>query len=313
MSYRPTYRIKIGKYLFKHCQKLEILSDRRQLTSVCNITLPLHYKKETLDKHVNIGDAVEVYAGYDDNNELLFTGYVSQPQPGIPYLVMCEDEMWQLKRRFPNNKTMIKQPLNAIVKYLTGYDVKMPDVTPDKFIISRKNNVAWYLQKIKETYGFDVFFRAGELQVNFPYLALSGISTTPVKFNLQRNIIRHNLRYRSESDTLMRIKAISLLPDNSKLEVEIGDKEGELRTWHEYNVTKEQLQLIAEEKLKSFKNNSYSGQIVAFATPSIKHGEVAEVHDEWFNTTHTVFADSVMIVGGVQGLHQHINTGRIAG
>lgn len=313
MSYRPTYRIKIGKYVFEHCHKLEVMSDRRQLASICNVVLPLHYKKETLDKHVNVGDKVEVYAGYDGNIRLLFSGYVVQPQPGIPYMIMCEDEMWQFKRRFPATKTMIKQPLKEVVKYLTGHDVDMPNLTPDKFIISRKNNVAWYLQKIKETYGFDIFFRRGQLCINFPYMAVEGVDLTPVKYKLQRNVVRHSLRYRSESDTLMRIHAISLLPDNSKIEVEVGDAEGELRTWHEYNVTKAQLQLIAEEKLKAFKNNTYSGQVVAFAEPAIEHGRITEVHDEWFNTTHLVYVDSVRIVGGVDGLRQYIYTGRVAG
>lgn len=314
IGYRPTYKIIIGKYVFDHCNTLEIVSDRRQLADTCIIKMPLHYKKEQLNKVVNANDPVEVYIAYngDFREKPHFKGYIVQAQPGIPYAIRCEDEMWQLKRQVPQSKTFTKTPLKDIIKYLVP-DVKanVPDVTPDQFIITKKNNVAWYLQKIKETYGFDIYYRNNQLFVGFPYTDTSAMGTEV--FNLQRNVINDSLRFRSADDTRLRIRAVSLLPNNSKYEYYTGDTDGELRTWHEYNVTKSQLKLIAEEKLKQFKHDSYGGQFLTFGEPHIEHGMIADITNEWFDMQHKVFVDCVTTKGGVGGFRQYVNTGRIAG
>lgn len=47
---------------------------------------------------VKRGDAVKVWLGYDDRNELAFAGYVKEVGFKTPVVLECEDEMFKLKQ-----------------------------------------------------------------------------------------------------------------------------------------------------------------------------------------------------------------------
>ena len=74
-----------------------------------------------------------------------------------------------------------------------------------------------------------------------------------------------------EKDKSLKVKAISILKDNKKLEVEVGDTEGELRTLHFYKVTSEaKLKELAKAKMSTLKYTGFKGILHDFFRASGK-------------------------------------------
>ena len=60
------------------------------------------------------------------------------------------------------------------------------------------------------------------------------------------------------------IKAVSIMPDNKKIKVEVGDKDGEKRTIHTYNKTESELKAWAEQEIKRLKVDGLTGSFTPF-------------------------------------------------
>ena len=60
------------------------------------------------------------------------------------------------------------------------------------------------------------------------------------------------------------IKAVSIMPNNKKIKVEVGDKDGEHRTLHTYNKTESELKAWAEQELKRLKVDGLTGSFTTF-------------------------------------------------
>ena len=88
------------------------------------------------------------------------------------------------------------------------------------------------------------------------------------------------LRYQYAEDVKMKVKAVQVNKDNTKLEAEIGDKDGAVRTLFFYTAKNiEDLKKLAETEIKKYKYTGYAGKITTFLQPFALPGMVAEIRD----------------------------------
>ena len=151
--YMSSY-IVIGKRTYQRCHSVNIKKGRKLMTSIATIKLA-NVKALLTDanKKINVGDEVKLSLGYNGDNKLEFTGYVSEIQPTSPITIECQDEMWKLKQA-EYKETFKGKKLKDVVKAIAlGYELDLsacPDNSGD-FVFS---NTTRYkaLEKIKEEY-----------------------------------------------------------------------------------------------------------------------------------------------------------------
>jgi hypothetical protein len=310
--YRLTCKIIIGDYQFDFVNEVEIVSTWQRLTDTCTIKLPrrIAWKDKKLRDLIKRGDKVEVWLGWDFEDKLEFRGYVSEIGSKIPTEIKCEDGMWPLKQtnvtkawRSVSLKTMLREILPASVELVTVGAELGP------FRIS-KVSVAKVLEKLRELYGFCAFFRQGVLYVGFPY---SLTKEERRVYQFEKNIISDNLVYRREDDVKLKVRAISIQPNGTKIEKEFGDPDGEERTLHFYHLSEGQLKASAEEEMKRLRYTGYRGSFEAFGQPECLHGDVAVISGgEYPERAGEYLVDKVTTRFGLNGFKREIELGKKA-
>jgi phage protein D len=310
-----TSKITIGGYVFEHVHNLKILRSRRTLVDVAEIRMPNNYEGRYLASIIRAGDPVEIMLGYDGELFTEFTGFVSEIQPRTPVVIKCEDQMYELKRRNPEAVSWKQVTLREVLAYLVPEGtIQAPQLTLSPFYIKKDMSVAKALQKIQESFGLDVYYRGGVVYAGLAYMDPVATSMDPVIYDLQLNVITPQLTYRRADDVLIKVKAISLLSDNKKIETSVGDPDGELRTLHFYNVTSaNELKGMAEEKLDSLKYDGYQGSLLTFGIPRCDHGQVARLQNDKYGARDgSYFIDAVTITFGVSGYRREVYIGKKA-
>ena len=90
-------------------------------------------------------------------------------------------------------------------------------------------------------------------------------STPSQVFKTGLNIISdQSLQQQKAENMRLRVKAVSLMPDNKKIKVEVGDADGEHRTLHTYNKTESELKAWAEQEIKRLKRDGLTGSFTTF-------------------------------------------------
>ncbi|MFK5855373.1 MAG: hypothetical protein QM503_04515 [Bacteroidota bacterium] len=307
-------KIYIGKYVFNHVNQVKIDSGRSTIVDTAIIRLPQKYNGKYLAEYINVGDEVEIRLGYHPDMKLEFKGYVSEIKPNIPVEIICQDGMYKLKQIKPkaiNHTGTLKRLLEILIP---GSNIEVPNVKLVDFAVDGKGSVAFALQKIKKAYGLDVYFRDSILFVGLPLSDSKAINVGKVVYSLHKNVINPQLNYRKVEDIKLKIKAISILPDNTKLTITTGDEDGALRTLHFYNLTTTaELQVQAEETLKHLKYTGFEGSLLAFGAPYCIHGQVAVIEDPRFNFRKgNHFITRTVTTFGTGGFRRRIFLGRKA-
>lgn len=282
--------ITIGKWRFDHFVDLEITSNIDSLTDTCRLTFPRRYQWE--GKNVALGDEpyirrkdkVVVKLGYDGNYTTEFIGYVKEIKAGLPVTIECEDSMFLLKQK-PIEKLSLKagMTLEQWLNELLPADMKRQfNVVKMGALRVSKKTPAEVLDWIKGNYGLQVYFRLNAfnepvLHCGFAYSQLLDDRRT-LSYQFGDTIVDpFELTFRREEDVRLRVKAIGIMRDNTRKEIELGDADGEIRTLHYYNVDLAALKQRAEEDMKRLKFTGYTGQFTTYGAPSIKKGDIAHI------------------------------------
>jgi hypothetical protein len=314
----------IGNFLLRSFNALKILSSRKTLGDSAVLKLGNIGTKQKFRESLKIGDKVSIkmgYRGYEMRTE--FEGYISEISPNIPFEIHCLDEIFHLRReelRSPKGKLGMswkKTTLREVIQYtVSGYDIDfgdIPDVELAPFVIEPYANKAQVLKKLKEEYGFDVYFRGKKLFCGLGYT--ENIQEEPI-FHLQKNVISTDLVYRKKEDSKIKLKAISILPNNKRVDVEVGDKEGETRTWYtESPITdKDKLKILAEAQIEKYKYAGYAGKIKTFGIPYATHTMIGQIRDDTFPERRgRYFIEEVETnVSVTEGFKRHITFGKRA-
>lgn len=300
-------KITIGDYTFAGVVDLAISSSWDMLTDRCEMSIPSKVLHNGLfvdfanERLVKRGDKVEVLLGYDGNLTKRFSGYVVAVKAGSPVRILCEDEMFVLKKEpvtVSYESVTLKQLLTDILP--SEIKFKAVDISLGQFRITDATP-AQALEELKKTYHLHSWFRDGVL---YSGLAYWNLDSEPKRFKFQYNIISDDLEYRTQDDIKIKVKAVSMLPDNSKIETTVGDADGELRTLHFYNITSEtELKKIATEQINTLRYEGWFGSFETFGEPQVKHGDFVELIDERFDRVGTYLVKKVE-PKGMRGLRQ---------
>ena len=252
---------------FGKINAVEIERDTEKLTGTCKVTMARNVLWDgSAEIPVRRGDRIEVRLGYDGDTELAFRGYVRTVTAKTPVVMECEDDMYVLKQKPARKEAYRNVTLEQLLAdQQTGYRVRvMGEQVLGAYRVTA-GTVAELLAALKEQ-GIRSFFR---LEDGEPVL-YSGVlfdrqQTASQVFRTGVNIIDDSrLEQRNADEQKLRVRVVSVMPDNRKVTVETGDKDGELRTVHCYNKTEAEARAWAEQELERLKQGGLSGTLTTF-------------------------------------------------
>ena len=142
--------------------------------------------------------------------------------------------------------------------------------------------VAWVLGQLQTKYGLAVWFDLeGRVYACEPYKVVGDA----VKYRLRYNVVKDDdLKYQRAEDVKLKIKAVCIYKDGTKVEAEIGPKDGTEKKLYFYDVKDQQeLAALAAAELKRYSYDGYAGRITAFLQPYAAPCMVAEIEDEVYH------------------------------
>ncbi|MGH2643545.1 MAG: hypothetical protein ACRDE2_06335, partial [Chitinophagaceae bacterium] len=259
----------------------------------------------------NRGDMVNIQLGYNDELQQEFTGFINRINFTTPLEIECEGYSWLL-RQITVNKSWKKTTLKEILQFLiTGTPITLSPDIPDislNNIFFRNTTADNVLGWIKDKLLMTVFFNGSQLYAGLEYTQYAGIGN----YKLGWNVIKDdNLKYHLASDQKIKIKAISIQNNNSRIEAEVGDSTGVTHQVYFYNI-RSQAQLIAEatKRLQHFKYDGYEGKITAFLQPYIGNGyEVNLVDPQYAERSGTYLIEGIEVNFGTSGARRTCEIG----
>ncbi|MDR2652133.1 MAG: hypothetical protein LBC68_07445 [Prevotellaceae bacterium] len=279
------------KITFEYVSSAEIVTSVENLTDTAKIVVPrkLKWKEKPLTDFINRGDAISVELGYDGHAmEAVFTGYIRNFTSRTTITLDCENEMWKLKQIAVAPKVYKNFDIKAFIQeYAPHLELIAINETKYNFgevKIENDVNVARVLEQLKQNNPFYSFFRGKKLyavigQTNL--VAENEVKT--LNFIAHKNIITsEQLKLTLAEDVNVRVKAISILPDNKRLVVEVpqGKKDGDLRTLHASRYkTEADLKKYAEQELAKLKTDTVEGNFTAFGIPYVRKGDRIKITD----------------------------------
>jgi len=337
---------------FPFCTEFETQEGFEFMTNTAKVTLPRKLTQNGLllftgaDPIFKRKDKIKIESGYFPNRETVFTGFISHVSANVPVKLECEDYMFIFKQyqfTYPkqvNVRTVSKKGKPLKHPKITSKNIKLSeliqnifhegeyhdlldeityaidfdnDIELGEFRVSNATPVQVF-DKLKDTYGITCKMVGTVLRVGLAYNALD---TRTGEFILEEvGINSDELEYQREQDVTIRVKCISILPDNSRIEVEAGDPEGEQRTFHKYNVTsKTDLQKVADGLVTKNKYTGFRGYFETFGEPYMRTGDAVKlVSKKLPERNGTYLIKSVRRIGGVeQGYKQNLELGALIG
>lgn len=315
--------IQIGNYNFNQVNNVSIVKSVDMLSDTAEVRLPMSalfgnvnegFERKQLEQVIKAGDKITITLAYKDVIETVeFVGYVRFVKPNVPTITIeCEDAVYLIRQKQINKnfgKTNLTEVLNFIVEG-TGVELAadLPEVNFDKFLLKNVNGAA-ALQKLKDEYGLFVFIDDdGKLFAGLRQT--KNIGETQV-YDVYKNVIKHNLRFRRAEDVRISLKVVGVKKDNTKVEVVVGDTDGEQRTVYKYNVSNPiLLKRLGEAELSDFKYTGYEGTITSFLEPFCTRGYNVEIRDEnYAERIGKYFVPKVKTTFGTGGARREIELG----
>lgn len=295
---------------------VEIETSWQTFTDTATLTLP--FKLKNNGEVITVGSSglfkrgtkVKIELGYLPNLVTEFEGYISNILPDSPLVIECQDASWLLKQ-----STITKSEkgadlgdfLEAVVDGVI--EINAVEANIGAMRLTRVTALQ-VLEELKKTYGLVSFVRGGILRSGLAYYPEESAEHEII---FQRNVISSNLEYVNRDDIKIKVKAISILPDNTKLEAEAGDDGGTTRTFFAYNITDTKaLQTFADNELTKLSFDGYRGDFETFGEPSIQHGDLVTLKDNKFPEREGRYlVDSVTKSFGMNGYRQSVTLGPV--
>jgi hypothetical protein len=256
-------------WIFTKINSCEIERDIENVTAKCKLQLPKKTKwQDEQALPIKRGDHITVALGYDGNNEQVFTGYITKITNKTPVVIECQDEIYLLKNTKTNKKTYAKANLKTLLKEQCPKDMKIDvfsEQTFGKYVVNT-DTVAQLLGDLHEN-GFLFFFKNGVLHggMVFDYNEKLSGKKQVFKDGERGNIIDDSELIWEDADNIsLKIKATGIDSNGKKIKVEVGNEDGEVRSFFKYNVTETQLEKEAKKRLTDWKISGFSGSFTTF-------------------------------------------------
>ena len=254
------------------------------------------------------GDPVEIRLGYGaDELPVEFTGYISDVSEGVPVVIRCEDEMYQLKR---GNVSIVSGAITLrklLEQAAPGYEIDCDNVNLGAVRFSNVAPIA-VLDQIKKDTGLYSYFDEKILRCGVIYSDQSDVPV--VNIHLEKNAVSESLNKKSETDEV-EIKAISILKNGRRISVTVGRKGGTnvQRTYIGITVQAE-LEKRANADLKKYQARGFDGSITLFGVPAVQHGMKVHIKSEIFkNMEGTFYIEKTVKKFGSSGYRQELTLG----
>lgn len=269
--FRLTAKIEIRSaktWVFDKVASVEITRDIETLTDTCVLQLPKKVKwqgESTLP--IKRGDEVTVWLGYDGDLQFAFRGFITTLGLKTPTTITCEDYMFRLKQREAKKLTYKDATIGQILKDQKlgiGYKV-FGEQSIGQYRVTA-DTLSALLGQLKDHAGVRSFIR---IEDDEPVL-YSGVlferGKSPKQvFATGLNLIDDTqLKVQNAADVKIKVKAVSLMPNNKKIRVEVGDTDGETRTLHTYNKQEAELKAWAKQELERLKRDGLVGSFTTF-------------------------------------------------
>jgi len=306
--------IKIGVYSFQHVVDLVVNTSIDQLTDTCTIEIPsrLSWQGKTIalgeDGLIRTGNKVTVKCGYDGTLQTVFKGYLKHIKPGVRVKLTCENEMYSLKQgslKKSFKSTTLKALLQDILP--TTIVVEAADIDLGQILINNMSP-AKVLEQLRSDFGIYSYFMNDILYSGFAYWPDVAVRH---KLQFKHNIIDDSsLEFVREEDVKLKVKAVSILKNNTKIEKEVGDPEGDVRTLYFYDVPEASLQSVAEAEMQKLKYSGIQGSVMIFGEPFITKGDVVDITDpDYPEKDGAYLTKGVEYRFGTRGYRQKIELG----
>jgi hypothetical protein len=300
---RPRAEIKTANLSFDFLTEIEIVSSWENFTDKAEVKLPSKFKKggETIVSGSNNlfkrGESITVDLGYFPNLTRVFNGFIAGVKPDSPLSLKLENEAYLFKQK--NITTSFEKiSLAGLMAELSPIPFETVDAELGSLRLTNVN-FAQVLDELRETYGLVSFCRNGKLYVGLAYWPDQRVEH---KLSFQKHVISSDLEYMRADDVKIKVKAISMKPDNKKIEVEVGDPEGAQKTMHFYNLDEKELRAAAERELPRLVYEGYRGTFTTFGEPVVKHGDGVTLTDLKFPEREgTYLVDQVTTRQSVSG------------
>ncbi len=255
-------------------------------------------------KQFDRGDKISISLGYDGKLENEFKGFIYRINYTTPLEIECEGYEYLL-RRPAEVKVFKSTTLKELLQWATaGTEIKLTDNIADvpltNYTIKTGKRMLDVVQDIKDECLLDAYFIDELLYVGLSYIPDYG----EVKYSLGINTIKDNdLKYHNAEDVKLKVKAVWVKKDNTRIEVNVGDDDGQVRPLFLYNVTsKEDLEKRAAEEIKKYQYSGYEGKITTFLVPFSKPGMRAKITDTRYSEKDgTYYITSVKVTFSRQG------------
>lgn len=281
--------VRIGTYQVRGFEAITIERTVDQLADVATITLPSTVYNAALqvEDKIKRGDKVSIRLGYDDDRQTEFTGYLKSIHPNAPMRLECEDAIYLLRKPVKDKslkKTNVKAILAYVVEQINGQlseeSVRLVSELDglhfDSFTIIRSTGYE-VLDKLKQETGCAIYMRGTDLHAHLAYTEKTG----EVTYDFARNIeVGSDLEYVRVADRPMQITVVGRTKKGAHVEVKVGEKGGDSRTFQRPNVSdRVSLEIIGKEELKKLSFDGYKGTIRAWLAPMVTTGYSAKILD----------------------------------
>jgi len=307
--------IKIGSLTVDFVHEVTVESTWKELTQKATILLPAALKvdKNKLKDAIPKGTEVSIQIGYESEGlQEIFNGFVVRVHPKVPIEIECEDLMWKLKQ-IQITENAKNETFQSYLSKVLPYVVDCFDVALPKFVVNKLTG-AQLLDQLKKDYGFPVFVRNGKIVVGKQYDPGNNKTHRFVIDNASNtNVKSQSLEYTSKDDLNLKVTAISNLANGEKIEVTIGDADGEEKTLNFFDLQKSDLEKVATQEMERLRYDGFRGEFIAMGAPLVFHGDVVElVNEQESDKTGSYFVDGVTYRHGVSGIEQQIKLGSVA-
>lgn len=310
-----------GVFNFDFLNELEIVSSWDTLTDTATLSFPrkLRFKRDGKvvknivsgdDPLFKRGDSVRFVVGYGDQVAERFSGYISNIAPRNPLYFEFQDAMYLLKQEtidsYSKKNITLKTLLSDIMPSSVPFETTV-DFTLGYYRI-KKATVAEVLEHLRSHYGIVSYIRDGKLFSGLAYTTKDLSKLKIHEINVEQFVIDDSdLVYQRNDDQRIKVRAVSIYPDNTKKEVVVGDSDGGERTQYFYDVPEADLKTYAEEQLDKFKYTGFAGSFLTFVNPIIKHGDAVKLISEKIpDATGVYLVKSVVTTSGMGGGRQKV-------
>lgn len=304
----PTHRGR-AKMLIRKFSSLKVVSGWEMLTDTAEVVIArkndAFYGNE-VKKLLKIGDPVVIKMGYDGELFDEFEGYIESIGTGSPIVIRCEDEMYKLKRTtvsISKERCTLKQLLQEITK---GYEIDCEDTQLGSVRYSNVTVTA-ILEDLKEKAGLYSFFRGKTLVVGKTTIE----DAKPVELVIEKQA-NESLKEKEVKEVWVKVE--SLQKHGKSLMYETGDKGGTMLSIKQPNLTKVEIQEVAERLYEKSQQEGLEGDIVLFGVPRMQHGVSVDLKSNLYSERNGAFyVDAVekSIVSG-EGYRQKLKLGQKA-